>query len=360
MPKVSLLIHTASADDFLVSQGIPSYFNALLWNLENQSFKDFELVYIDTYHDTNRETFRRYCEESDKEFKVKHVPVHPAHRYWFDRGYCFISAAKNTGILWADGELCVSCDDAEFFPEKFLGSYWHHYKSHGRYMHALHKRLRTLTVDAGLPEMPISGDEYVNDHRWKRVHGKMPVQHRFGALCYAGTSFSLADAMTLNGYNERMDGCKSLEDADFGNRLRLLGRSFALDPQGFLYILDHGSYADDPSAGQMPAEVRDGGDCQETPRPAVVRRKIENFIAVENHGMYRCGEELLDIAANKNPLTPEHFAIIQADTLKYRFFDPLGPENAEKLEIWKGTPTFDMKSQWAALRNTPEWKQYVA
>ena len=123
MPKVSLLIHTASADDFLVSQGIPSYFNALLWNLENQSFKDFELVYIDTYHDTNRETFRRYCEESDKEFKVKHVPVHPAHRYWFDRGYCFISAAKNTGILWADGELCVSCDDAEFFPEKFLGSY---------------------------------------------------------------------------------------------------------------------------------------------------------------------------------------------------------------------------------------------
>lgn len=361
MPKISLIIHTASVDGFLHDQGIPSYFNALLWNLQNQTLQDFELIYVDAYHAENREQFRQYCHAAEKDFKVKHVPVHPEHRYWFDRGYCFISAAKNTGILWADGELCVSCDDAEFFPDKLLACYWHHYKSHGRYLHALHKRLRRIAVSDGLPEMPINpaaDDMYVNDHRWKQVSGKLPVQHRHGTLCFAGTSFSFADAIQLNGYNERMDGCKSLEDTDFGNRLKLLGRSFAMDPQGFLYILEHGSYADDVSAtrpGESPV-----GDCQEGSKPAIVRRRIENFIAVENHGMFRCGNELQDIIANKHPLTPEHMAIIQADTLKYRFFDPLGPENAEKLEIWKGTPTFDLKLQWAALRNAPEWTQYVS
>jgi hypothetical protein len=52
-------------------------------------------------------------------FIVKHVPVHKDHRYWYDKGYTYISAAKNTGILHADGEVCVTCDDAEFFPSHF-------------------------------------------------------------------------------------------------------------------------------------------------------------------------------------------------------------------------------------------------
>jgi glycosyltransferase involved in cell wall biosynthesis len=348
--KLSLMIHTASPDDFLLSQGIPSYFAALLSNLCHQTFRDFELVYVDTYHEENRERFRAIT----RQHPVKHVPVHPEHRYWFDRGNCFIAAAKNTGILYADGELCVSCDDAEFFPEQFLQRYWDHYKQ-GRYMHALHKRLRTIATHAGEPDIPIQGDLYVNDNRWGRLDGGKTTQHRFGSLCFAGTSFSLGDALTLNGYNERMDGCKSLDDCDFGNRLRGLGRSFAMDPDGYLFILEHGSYADNADCN-WPDDEAPGESAQEQVRPPVKRKEITNFIAVENHGMLRCGTELVDLVANKNPLTPQHWAIIQADTIKYRKFDPLAPEHAENLAIWKGTPTFNLKKQREALRRSPAWE----
>jgi hypothetical protein len=55
MPKISLMIHTASFDDFLNDHQINSYFEALVNNLEFQIFKDFELVYIDTFYEENKE-----------------------------------------------------------------------------------------------------------------------------------------------------------------------------------------------------------------------------------------------------------------------------------------------------------------
>lgn len=348
--KISLIVHSASPDMFLQDRGITSYFAALLTDLTRQTISDFELIYVDTYHTEQREWFAEVLAAIEPKFRVKHVPVHHEHRYWYDRGYCYISAAKNTGILYADGELCVSCDDAEFFPPGFLDRYWQYHKR-GRYMHALHKRFRTVETDAGLPVYPLSGDAYVNDHRWQYV-AKGVFRHRHGSMCYAGTSFSLGDALTLNGYNERMDGCKSLEDGDFGNRLQMLGRSFALDPEGYLYILDHRGYAADIDCNWVGAE----GEGQETKLVPIQLKVISNLIAVENHGMVRCGLELLDIVANKDPLTSQQLGIIREETLKYRKFDPLAPEHAERMAIWMGTPTFNLVEQRAALRRSPDWE----
>ncbi len=350
MPKISFMIHTASADWFLYSQGIPSYFAALCNNLSHQSFTDFELIYVDTFHEENLDKFKEIS--AGLPFQVKHVAVHKEHRYWYDQGYCYIAAAKNTGILYADGELCVSCDDAEFFPATFLGRYWEHYLQ-GHLTHALHKRLRSVRVAASAPEMPIQGDEYVNDHRWKHLEGGQSKAHRHGTWLYAGASFSMANALDLNGYNERMDGCKSLDDCDFGNRLRVLGCRFMLDKDAFAYILDHGSYADMDN-GQWPAEPSQ--DVQSRKMPLISKKKIDNLIAVENHGMLRCAIELMDYIANKQPLSKQHLDIIQADTIKYRGFDPLAPANKEKFDIWLRTPTFDLRAQREELRRSPEWK----
>lgn len=348
MRKVSLMIHTASPDDFLREQGIPSYFVALTETLRQQTFMDFELIYIDTYHAENRARF--WALRGYLPYCVKHVPVHPQHRYWYDRGHCFIAAAKNTGILYADSELCVSCDDAEFFPPEFLATYWTRYKQ-GHLAHALHKRMRTIEVTEGIPAIPPRGDIYVNDHRWRHVVNGA-FMHRYGSSCFAGTSFPLADALALNGYNERMDGCKSLDDCDFGNRLRLLGRSFVMDPAAHLYIVDHGSYADNVDLNWAD-EVGEG---QETRKPPIKQKVITNFVAVENHGLVRCATELLDIVANKHPLTPQHYELIRAETIKHQKFDPLAPERAEQLKIWQGTPTFDLKQQRAELRSSPGWE----
>jgi hypothetical protein len=348
--KLSLMIHTASTDNFLQLQGIRSYFDALIANLRTQTFQDFEFIYVDTYHEENQARFSRVI--AGLPFQVKHVPVHKDHRYWYDRGHCYIAAAKNTGILHADGELLVTCDDAEFFQPHFLQGYWEHYRG-GHYAHALHKRLRSIerSPEYPLPRFPVSGDTYVNDHRWEYVRDGLYI-HQHGSLCFAGTSFSLNDALLLNGYNERMDGCKSLDDCDFGNRLRLLGRSFVLDSAIYVYILDHGSYAHDINCN-WPDEVGEG---QETPQPPVIHKTITNLVAVENNGLLRCGSELLDIVANKDPLTPQHYEIIRAETIKHQKFDPLAPEHAEKLKLWQGTPTFNLTRQWEELRRSPDWK----
>ena len=340
LPKISLMIHTASIDSFLINQGIGSYFTALIDCLNHQSFKQFELVYIDTYHDKNQELFSNLISKS--KFTIKHVPVHKDHRYWYDLGYTYISAAKNTGILYADGELLVTCDDGEFFPENLLQKYWDHYST-GCYLLPLHKRMRSINVENNLPIYPLNGDVYINDHRHN--FGSDIICHQHGSWAYAGTSFSLKDALILNGFNERMDGCKSLEDCEFGIRLTLLGKQFSCDKEAFLYILDHKSYGDVP-----PYEEVIGPDFFKD------KKKITNFIAVENYGSYMCAVELLELKANRLPLVQKHFDIIKRETLHYRGFDPFAPDNKEKMDIWLQVPCFDLKKQRDELRKSGDWK----
>ncbi|RDJ35494.1 MAG: glycosyltransferase family 2 protein [Crenarchaeota archaeon] len=345
MPKISLMIHTASFDDFLKNQGINSYFESLIDNLERQTFKDFEFIYIDTFYEDNKDRFASY----PSSFCVKHVPVHPNHRYWYDLGYVYISAAKNTGILYADGELLVTCDDAEFFPDNLLEKYWKYYEI-GHLLHAHHKRMTRINTHDGKLTFPIEGDIYVNDHRFNHVKNGGYYPHKHGTWLFAGTSFPLAEALLLNGFNERMDGCKSLEDCEFGTRLALTGLKFLLDHDGYIYILDHQSY------GNETATFGPDGPAT-SPKPHETKKKdIKNLIAIENHGFCCCANELREIKANAKPLTEKHWEIIQRETLKYRNFDPLAPENKENLDIWTKTPTFDLKKERKALRNSPDWK----
>jgi len=49
--NISLMIHTASQDNFLKNQGIDSYFENVCINLSRQSHKSFELIYIDTFYE---------------------------------------------------------------------------------------------------------------------------------------------------------------------------------------------------------------------------------------------------------------------------------------------------------------------
>jgi hypothetical protein len=345
MPKISLMIHTASFDDFLNDHQINSYFEALVNNLEFQIFKDFELVYIDTFYEENKEKFAAI----KSNFQIKHVPVHLNHRYWFDKGYCYISAAKNTGIIYSDGELLVTCDDSEFFPESFLQKYWDHYKS-GFYMHAVHKRMKSIEAENGVPKNPINGDIYINDYRILNDPREI-IQHRHGNWLYAGTSVSLGDALTLNGFNEKMDSCKSLEDCEFGARLVLAGRSFVADKEGFAYILDHKSYSEFKQI-QWNEEDRSN----EENKPVYCKKKIDNLIAVENYGVLKASEELFEIKANRKNFGPKHMQIIQRETLKYRNFDPLAIENKEKLDLWLGTPNFSLENERKEIRLNADWK----
>lgn len=345
---ISLMIHTASMDHFLKNQGIDSYFESLTHCLSKQNFKKFELVYVDTFYENNKDKFSKII--NCLPFQVKHVDIHKQHRYWYDRGNTYISAAKNTGILYADGELCITCDDAEFFPDNFLNLYWKEYKQ-GRLLIALHKRLKKINSYKGKALTPISGEEYINDSRFTLLKSINYKIHNSGSLAFAGTSFSLNDALLLNGFNEKMDGCKSLEDCDFGVRLSLIGKTFSMTKDGFLYILEHQSYneAAHESINNKP-EIDSPYQSVET------RKKISNFIAIENYGMLQCSQKLLDVKANKTTITNRHIEIIKQETLKYRGFDPTDSDHIDNFNVWLSCPNFDLEQQRIELRNSEEWK----
>jgi hypothetical protein len=211
------------------------------------------LVYVDYYHESNRHNFAELS--TNIPFRIKHVPVHENHRYWLEQGLTFIAGAKNTAIIHAEGKLLVTFDDAELFPPHLLQTLWDHYINK-RYVLVLHKRVKSLKTTNGLPDIPIAGSIYQTDHRWKNLKHPIPCPANWA---YAGTTFSLKDALEVNGFNERMDGYKSLEDCEFGVRVSNLKRTFVVDPKAYLYIVDHQSYSDD--------------------------NKIQQKIIVENHAM---------------------------------------------------------------------------
>jgi hypothetical protein len=341
MPKITVTVRCASRDSFLSSQGLPSYFAAVLACLDRQTFTDFEVVWVDLHHKQNCDAFAAMAMT---DYLVKHVDVHPQHRYWLDQGLAAMAAATNTAILYADAntELIISLDDAEFFDPDFLQRYWDHYHKDFHFMHAAHRRLHSIKHVCGLPEIPIAGDVFINDSRLPRVQEalrktkKKVFHHTYGNWLCAGKSFTLQDALTLNGFNERIDGNCCLEDCEFGVRLELLGRKFVYDPDGCVYILDHPSYVDD-AEGSI--------------------KLSRNFVAVETFGILRCAVELKDFEANRgHQLSDRHLAIIERETLKYRKFSIFADENKERLAIWKNTPTFDLRQQREELRCSSMWK----
>lgn len=280
--------------------------------MSQQTFKDIELVYVDAHYEENKEQFSQLV----KPFSVIHVPIHHNHRYWYDRGNFFIAAAKNTGIIHSKGELLITIDDAEFLPRHLLQLAWDYYKS-GKRLVCLHKRLKSIE---NLDEL--KGSEYVNDHRWRGLSSPRTCS---GEWAFAGTSFSIEDALALNGFNEKMDGYKSLDDCEFGTRLSKL-HQLVVDPKGFLYILDHPHYTN----------KSDGS--------------ISIFMAVENHGLLSVAKSSPDLKANVRKVSENEMKVIQRDTIKYRKFDPLTKDNLAKLEIWRNTPNFDLKEDRELLK----------
>ena len=317
--KISFMIHTASEDTFIEeSTGWGSYFNAVTTCLKDQEFKDFEFVYIDTYYEDNKDRFAEIIEKLP--YPVKHVPIH--HQYWYAQGYTYISTAKNTGIYHAEGELLVTCDDAQLYNPEFLGVYWKRYQE-GVFCHAHYKYLKDFKHDNGKILYPLSGTPSKNganvggDHRNK--DGLDVLYHSYGCWLWAGSSFTLEDALTLNGFNERMDGAKGLEDGEFGFRLQLLGRKFVYDKNAAMHILDHETYT-------------------------IGKKKVRENLAL-NAGIYYCTEKYSLMEANKHPYTQEQLDYIREGAIKFNDFDANSPELKEKYDRWMNTPAFNLRTE---------------
>jgi len=241
MLDISVIMPTARDNYCIRGQPELHFLKPTMDSLSKQNFKDFELIIVDVLHSTREYDF------SKLPFKVKHVPVHPLHRFWLDRKRWAVCEALNTGILHAEGDLVVRLDDCSEFDEDYLERFWEGYQSgywplamHTRYMggkqavyNEKYKKEGYEFTRAKAHGEPMDTEKVLNkvfkegshvrDTRWpivEKAGGKMtaPVNWMYGY-----SSFTLEAALKVNGFDELFDGDKSLEDVDFGSRLSMAG-----------------------------------------------------------------------------------------------------------------------------------------
>lgn len=241
MPEISVILSTARDDYSIIGCPDLHVLAPTLMSLEYQKFKDFELIIVDALYPKRRE----WMETFDFSYPIKYVPPHPNHSFWIKHKRWNVAGMLNTGLLYAEGELVVRIDDASEFDDDFLLKMWEGYQS-GFFPLAMHIRYhagKPARVDAEYlekgyeakyAEMPnedraillkkLYGDEgIVRDTRYRTVKEKGGRMIAPSHWYYGYSSASLEALLKVNGWDEKFDGLKSLEDSDLGNRLYMAG-----------------------------------------------------------------------------------------------------------------------------------------
>ena len=267
MHEISIILTTARNDFSILGLPETHILGPCIESLSNQTFKDFELIVVDSLIDLRPKMFKGEPFNGDKlPFDVKHVPVHPNHRFWLDRKMWNFNGALNTALIHAEGELIMKLDDCCQFKEDLFQRIWEEYNS-GYFPLVLHTRYRgghqayynkeyrsggyefTRTpghgqekdLEKALSRVFDEGDP-VRCSRWPYVEkagGRMcgaAIPHNW---FYGYSSFTLEAALTVNGYDENMDPDKSIEDVDLGSRFQMAGYKdmFLLDTD--LWVIEH-------------------------------------------------------------------------------------------------------------------------
>jgi len=340
MPDISVIMPTAR-DNYCI-QGQPNlhFLKPTMESLSKQRFKDFELILVDSLHSTRDYDF------SGLPFPVKHVPVHPLHRFWLNRKRWAVCGALNTGLLYAEGELVVRIDDCSEFDEDYLKKFWEGYQS-GYFPLAMHTRYRDgsqayydenyrqsgYDFDREEPDRKkildkvyAEGDP-VRDTRWPVVERN--GGHMIGSpqWFYGYSSVSLEAALKVNGFNELFDGDKGQEDQDMGLRLSLAGYR-----DMFLLDLDH--WVIEHEHQPIPAEVI-------TPDQGNIKCNYSIFLLNKRKGRWR---------ANSDRLTKEDLDFIIDESLQ----PPCSPHpnfyiddcQGKLFKLWSDNPPlFDLRDE---------------
>jgi hypothetical protein len=230
--------------------------------MEKQTFKDFELIFIDVLYDERPDYFR----DHNYGLRIKHIPAKP--NAWYDEGLVQTCSQFNKGIIHADGELIFTSADSNMYPPHLMENLWKHYQdgyftslgfgSDLTYTPELYER--TLQADGTYsdnkgtwqgtnkldhigwsdPDLPFDG-KVIMDHRYRQLFINPQEPHtlrmNFAEIppdwFYGISTMSLEAALKVNGYDQALDGDSALNDVDLGNRLAMLGYKLAMFRDSF-------------------------------------------------------------------------------------------------------------------------------
>jgi glycosyltransferase involved in cell wall biosynthesis len=244
--SISIIMATARDNYALIGHPKIHMLKPTIDSLKTQSFKDFEVIIIDSLYNKRPNLFNGDPFNSSKLlFRVKHVPVHKNHTFWLDRCRWSVCGQLNTGIIHSQGDLIVRIDDCCEFDSQFIQKFWDGYQS-GYFPGAMHlcsneppvviedaKRDDVLKVIYGQDCLARDARYEIVKNNGGRIVG--PYNWHCGY-----SSMSLEAALKINGLDENFDGDKSLEDIDCGSRIEMAGYKdkFIMDVDH--QVIEHG------------------------------------------------------------------------------------------------------------------------
>jgi len=318
MPEITVIMATARHSYPIIGMPNTHIFQPTIQSLKKQSFKDFELVIADTLHHQRPDTFKgNPFNPKHIPFTIKHIPLHPNHSFWAKEKRWHVCEALNTCLLHAEGELIVRIDDCSEIPsENYLETLWQLHQSdlfpltlHTRYRNGrqayLNEEYLANGYDIQTPSWEDPNEKRlillktigyrkpVRDSRWEIVEangGQMIAPHNW---VYGYTAVPLKVLLKINGFDERFDGQKSLEDVDLGSRIEMAGYKNKFYLSTKLWIIEHEHEA-------IPSQIIDPNK-----KPIVCNYAL--YLLNRRNNWYR---------ANTHKLSPEDINFIKQETLR--------------------------------------------
>lgn len=211
-------------------------FTPIVESLNNQSFRDFELMIIDSLH-----KWRNTSPLSEANFRVTHIPPKPSP--WLSLGHFHSCNSVNTAILHAKGKLLVGICDCMEFDSNYLEKIWKHYVNGYIALPTftyLYEYGQVFYHDGLIDELSKKGSfakeeitnmkngwsvyelgDLIRDTRYNQtVESTKIVNHEW---YYGISALPLKAALEINGDDENFDGSHGTMDVDIGSRLEMNG-----------------------------------------------------------------------------------------------------------------------------------------
>jgi len=215
---------------------VEHFINTTLSSLQNQSFKDFEVIISHRYPEDALDVVKKY----DIPIKL----VREKHSIWHDLGnYNTVANNKNTAIIQSTGELLFHIDDFTLFNENVLQEAWDLYQDN-KYLTS-----RTWRCIEYQPLKYLEHKIY-NKGQLKIVEElngwygeKKPLSHTntshpdipMNMFWTCGATVSRDEMFEINGYDEVWDGSLSGLDMDAGDRLAMISKYKRVASDNYIY-----------------------------------------------------------------------------------------------------------------------------